>query len=362
MTGIVDSQRLVSIGYDTCAASCGRFMVVDHDVRESRCSVAGLHVISIQEAIDRHPHIRDRVFFKLVEPTKNEFTQVAAHRSPVGYYVYVEEGVRIHQPLQAAFLFGGSHPDQVIHNIIELGPGSELNIVNGCASASREESGRHIGITETVVGKQAHLGYTMIHNWGPGMEVYPVGAVVVEEGGSFISNYVAMEQAKKVVTFPKATVGRLASARFYSIIYGKPGSFFDTGAMVFLEGEDSTGEIVSRVVSDGGTVISRQMIAGTARGNIGHMECNGLLLDTTGVVHSIPELRGEHPDIDLSHEASIGRISNEELSYLMTRGLSMEQARSLIIRGFLDVKIEGLPPEVRSMVDDVIHRAMSGTI
>lgn len=358
----ISSDRLVSIGYDSCAASCGRFMVVDQDVRESHCLAEGIHVVPIAEALERYPHLKEKLFFKIVEPHRNEFTKTASRLDPVGYYVYVEEGATIHQPMQAAFLFKGGLPQQVIHNVIELAPGSSLNIVNGCASSSAENEGRHIGITETLVGKGAQLGYTMIHNWGRNMEVFPVGATIVEEGGSFISNYVAMEQAKRVVALPRARVHSHASARFYSIIYGRPGSFFDTGAVVELGGERSSAEIISRVVSEGGTVISRQRIDGIAPGCTGHMECSGLLLDDSGVVHSIPELFGSHPDITLSHEASIGRISDEELSYLMTRGLGRDQARSLIIRGFLDVRIEGLPDEVRSMVDEVIHKAMSGTI
>lgn len=132
--------------------------------------------------------------------------------------------------------------------------------------------------------------------------------------------------------------------------------------MTVLQGEGAGGEIVSRVVSEGGTVISRQMISGNVKGSIGHMECSGLLLNERGVIHSVPELRGEHPDINLSHEAAIGRISDEELSYLMTRGLSEEQARSLIIRGFLDIRIEGLPEKVQLLVDEIIDRSITGSI
>lgn len=358
----IDSDRLLTIGYDSCAASCGTFMVLDHTVLEKNSKIKGLHVIPLNEAFEQYSHVKDRLFFHLVDREKNEFTRLAAGSEPVGYYVLVDEGVRIEEPMQAAFLFGGTDPVQIIHNIIELRPGAMLNIVNGCTTSSGCHTGRHIGITETYLGRDSSLGYTMLHNWGKDMEVFPVGAAMVEEGAQYLSNYVAMTSVKKIVSYPTAFVKSHATARFYSIIYAREASCFDTGAKTVLEGDGAGGEIISRVVSEGGTVISRQMISGNTKGSIGHMECSGLLLNEKGVIHSVPELRGEHPDINLSHEAAIGRISDEELSYLMTRGLTEDQARSLIIRGFLDIKIHGLPLKVQALVEEIIDRSVSGSI
>ncbi|HOO36677.1 MAG TPA: SufD family Fe-S cluster assembly protein [Deltaproteobacteria bacterium] len=358
----IDSQRLIDIGYDSDIASCGNFMVLDHTILNQSSKIEGLQVIPLAQAFEIYPHVREKLFFNLVSADKNEFTKMASQADPVGYYVRVEEGVKIEEPLQAAFLFGTHGSTQLIHNIIELCDGAELNIVNGCTTAAHNHKGTHIGITETYLGKGSHLGYTMLHNWGNEIEVFPVGAVQVGEEARYISNYVAMTTVKKIVSYPVAYVERGASARFYSIIFARQGAYFDTGAMAVLAGEDAGGEIISRVVSEGGTVISRQMLSGNVPGTIGHMECSGLLLDENGVIHSIPELRGEHPDINLSHEAAVGKISSKELSYLMTRGLTEEQARSLIIRGFLDLKIEGLPAKVQALVDEIIERSIEGSI
>lgn len=358
----VDSQRLIDIGYDSDISSCGNFMVLDQTILNQSSKIEGLQVMPLAEAFEAFPHVREKLFFNLVSRDKNEFTKMAAQADPVGYYIRVEEGVRIEEPLQAAFLFGTQGSTQLIHNIIEVCDGAQLNIVNGCTTATHNHSGTHIGITETYMGKASHLGYTMLHNWGNGIEVFPVGAVRVGENARYISNYVAMTTVKKIVTYPVAYVEKGASARFYSIIYARQGAYFDTGAKAVLDGEDSGGEIISRVVSEGGTVISRQMISGNVPGAIGHMECSGLLLDENGIIHSVPELRGEHPDINLSHEAAVGKVSAKELSYLMTRGLTEEEARSLIIRGFLDIKIEGLPEKVQSMVDEIIGRSIEGSI
>jgi len=358
----LDTERLNTIGYDSCMTNCGNFLIMDQNIVEYANKIDGLSVLPLKEAMDIYPHIEKELLFGIVPKDKNEYTKLASQREPVGYYIRVEPGIRIEEPMQAAFMLGIDDSTQVIHNIVELCDGAGLNIVNGCTTSGHHITGRHIGITETYLHRGSNLGYTMIHNWGSGVEVFPVGASVVGEDASLISNYVAMTSIKRIETYPVATVHKKGNARFYSIIFAKGNSYFDSGAKLVLKGADSSGEIISRVVSDGGTVISRQMLCGNVAGSVGHMECSGLLLGNKGIIHSIPELRGEDPDVNLSHEAAVGKISRDELNYLMTRGLSEEQARSLIIRGFLDIKIEGLPDKVQALVDDVIERSVQGSI
>jgi len=358
----IDAQKLVDIGYDPGHSRCGSFMVVDHAILEQVSRIEGLTVMPLAQAFEKFPHVKEKLYFSLVHRDQNEHTLMAAENEPVGYYIRVEEGVYIDDPLQAAFLFETAGTTQIIHNIIELCEGARLNIVNGCATAHSQSAGTHIGITEIYLGRNSSLGYTMIHNWGMGVDVYPVSAIEVGENASYLSHYVGMTSVKKITSDPVAYVRKGASARFYSIIFAKPGSFFDMGARAILQGEGAGGEIISRVVSDGGTVISRQMLSGEQADTIGHMECSGLLLDDKGSIHSIPELKGGHPDVNLSHEAAVGKISSEEINYLMTRGLSEEQARSLIIRGFLDIRIEGLPSSVQALMEEVIARSVEGSI
>lgn len=358
MIPTISSERLEDIGYDRTAACSGHFLVLDHDIIESSKIIDGLEVLPLGEAFEKYPHVKDKLFFGLIDREKNEYTRQASELPPVGYYIRVEDGVTVEEPMQAAFLLALEGSTQVIHNIIELGRGARLHIVNGCTTAAHGRGGRHIGITETYLGEESSLGYTMLHNWGSQVEVYPSGAVAVGEGAHYISNYVAMTAVKKIVSNPVAYVKKGGSARFYSIIYARSGAYFDMGSQAALDGEEASGEIISRVVSEGGTVISRQMLTGNVAGAIGHMECSGLLINSEGVIHSIPELRGAHPDINLSHEAAVGKISSEELSYLRTRGLSEEQARALIIRGFLDLKIEGLPDKIQALIDEIISRSV----
>jgi len=356
-----ETSRLEEIGYGGLP-SCGNFLVMDASVLESMYAVDGLEVIPIFDAIEKYPRVREKLYFNLVDKNKSEYTRLASEAKPVGYYIRVEPGVKIDEPVQAAFMLGSTGSTQVIHNIIDLGQGSTLNILNGCTTSCQVFQGRHIGITEVYIAEGASLSYTMLHNWGENIEVYPVTGIRVDKDARLVSNYAAMTSVKKLVAYPTAWVEAGGSARFNSIIYSKNNSFFDMGARAVLEGEDSGAEIISRVVSEAGIVISRQMIEGKRPGCKGHMECSGLLLDENAVIHTIPELKGSHPDINLSHEAAVGRISSKELSYLMSRGLTEEEARSLIIRGFLDIGIEGIPPRIHDIIEDTIKKSVKGSV
>jgi len=356
-----ENSRLQDIGYGGLP-SCGNFFVMDASVLKSMYAVEGLEVLPISDAIEKYPRVRDELYFGLVQKDKNDHTHLASETKPVGYYIKVEPGVQIEDPVQAAFMLGSTGSTQVIHNIIDLGEGSGLNILNGCTTSCQVFKGKHIGITEIYLSKGADLSYTMLHNWGEDIEVYPVTGIRVDKDARFVSNYAAMTAVKKLVAYPTAWVEAGGSARFNSIIYSKNNSFFDMGASAVLNGEDSGAEIISRVVSEAGTVISRQMIEGRMPGCKGHMECSGLLLDEKAVIHTIPELKGSDPDINLSHEAAVGKISSKELSYLMARGLTEEEARSLIIRGFLDISIDGIPPRIHDIIEDTIKKSVKGSV
>lgn len=187
----------------------------------------------------------------------------------------------------------------------------------------------------------------MIHNWSPEIDVRPRTGIIVEEGGVFLNNYVIMKPVHSLQTNPLARcTGNDATVRFNSIIVATPGSSMDMGSQVMLNGEGSRTEIISRAITTGGDIVARGYIEGNAPGVKGHLECRGLILKGEGMIHAIPELKGTLAGIDLSHEAAVGKIAEEEVEYLMMRGLTRDEATSTIVRGFLRVDIEGLPPEL----------------
>jgi len=196
----------------------------------------------------------------------------------------------------------------------------------------------------------------MIHSWTPNIAVRPRSGIIVEEDGLFLSNYVVMKPVKSLQMYPVARcVGKNATVRFNSILVTPPGSTMDIGSRVFLNAEGARTEIISRAITIGGTIIARGYIEGSAPGVKGHLECRGLILQGEDLIHAIPELKGNLAGIDLSHEAAVGKIAEEEVEYLMSRGLTRTEATATIVRGFLRVDIEGLPSELNAELQRAVE-------
>jgi Fe-S cluster assembly scaffold protein SufB len=167
---------------------------------------------------------------------------------------------------------------------------------------------------------------------------------MIEENGLFLSNYVLMKPVRSLQMYPATKcVGENAVVRFNSILVAAPGSSLDVGSRAILNAKGAKTEIVSRAITTGGNIVARGYIEGNAPDVKGHLECRGLILMKEGTIHAIPELKGTLAGIDLSHEAAVGKIAEEEVEYLMARGLTRTEATATIVRGFLRVDIEGLP-------------------
>jgi Fe-S cluster assembly scaffold protein SufB len=166
---------------------------------------------------------------------------------------------------------------------------------------------------------------------------------------------VLLKKVKSVQSYPTIHLnGEGAVARFNSVIVTPEGSHVDTGNRIVLNAPNTRGEIISRTITTGGTIIARGEIIGNDVPARGHLECKGLILGDGGIIHAIPELQGCKPGVELSHEAAVGKIAQEEIEYLMARGLDEDEATSTIVRGFLNVEIMGLPEELRQSIDKTI--------
>jgi len=353
-----DIQRLQKVGYDSSGTvpRAGTFLTKDHELVSSETKEKGLEIIPLKTALEKYPWVEDLVF-GLVSKEKDNYTREVAQRTPVGYFIRAFPGAKITIPVQSCFFIKTARFSQMVHNIIVAEPNSELHIITGCTTASYIKQGSHLGVTEFYVKENARLSYTMIHDWAPQVRVFPRSVAMIESGGVFISNYIALTSAEMVQMYPLATVKRRGIVRFNSIIYAPQGAHFDLGAAAKLVEPEARGEIISRVVSDGGEVTARGYLEGGAANTRGHMECSGLLLQDGGFIHAVPELRGSFPSTNLSHEAAVGKIADEEIHYLMTRGLDEDAAISLIVRGFLDVRLKGLPPKLQHTIDTMIEKA-----
>ncbi|OYT27417.1 MAG: hypothetical protein B6U97_01800 [Candidatus Altiarchaeales archaeon ex4484_96] len=309
-----------------------------------------------KDALDKYSWLQDYLW-DIIEPDKDEVTKSVFEEFGGGYFIRIMAGARVEFPLQSCLMISGKKVKQKVHNIVIAEEGSEARIITGCSMHTKAERGEHLGVSEFFIKKDAKLNYTMIHNWSEQMKVRPRSATRLEENATFISNYILLSPVKDLQMYPMVYCeGVNAKTELNSIVYARGESRVDIGSGVVFNAAGCRGEIVSRVMAkENSNVKARAIIRGNASPAKGHLECKGLLLDDTSVIHAIPELVGARKDVDLSHEAAVGKIAEKEITYLMSRGLSRDDATSVIVRGFLDVDILGLPPnlqqEISSMVD-----------
>lgn len=340
----------------------GSFVQIDGTVVHREALEKGLEILSTREALEKYDWLWD-YYWKAVAVDADKYTAAVELHPFDGYFMRAMPGSRTIYPLQACLYIREPRFVQRVHNIIIAEEGSELHIITGCASRHEIEMGLHLGVSEFYVKKNAKITFTMVHNWAEGMDVRPRSGILVEEGGLFMSNYVIMEPVRTLQLHPTARlVGEGAVARFHSILVAQPESELDVGSRVVLAAPGCSAEIVSRAVTKGGFIAARGHMRGEVSGVKAHLECRGLILDEGGAIYAVPELEGRAAGIDLSHEAAVGKIAQEEVEYLMARGLSEEEAVSTIVRGFLNVRIEGLPPllerEMRRMMEISQEKAL----
>jgi Fe-S cluster assembly scaffold protein SufB len=348
-----DRQKLLNVGFDADEKErSATFTLFNHSAMQTEKVAKGVELISIADAIKKYPEIVERYLWKLVQKDKDEYTKSAAEAEPAGYFIRVKKGHKAVLPLQACFFIKAERFKQMVHNLIIMEEDSSLNIINGCATADYVNEGMHIGVTEIFLEKNSYLSYTMIHDWSKEVEVRPRTGIDVEEGATFVSNYISIKRSKITQSYPTCVLkGEGSTGIFNSLIYAPEESVYDVGARVILEGSGAKAEVISRTISGGGTIIARGELIGKKKDVKAHLECSGMLLNEHGSIQAIPILEAHHPDVDMSHEASVGKIAEEEIYYLMARGIPEEKAVSLIVRGFLDTKILGLPPYLEKEVE-----------
>jgi Fe-S cluster assembly scaffold protein SufB len=350
-------DRLAQVGVvsDSSQPRSGTILQVDNSVVMNTCGYEGVEIMSTRQAMRKYSWLKD-YFWNAVPVDTDKYTSHVELNQGDGYFIRALPGSKCVYPVQACIYLDKKNLAQSVHNIIIAEEGSEMHIITGCTTASGEDPGLHLGVSEFYIKKGAKVSFTMIHNWNPNIAVRPRTGVIVEEDGVFLNNYVIMKQVNSLQTNPLARcVGRNALVRFNSVVVAPPGSSIDMGAQVILEAPESKTEIISRAITSGGDIISRGYIEGRAPDVKGHLECRGLILGEKGMIYAIPELKGLIAGIDLSHEAAVGKIAEEEVEYLMMRGLTRGEATATIVRGFLRVEIEGLPDQLNQELKKAIE-------
>ncbi|MGQ9691586.1 MAG: SufB/SufD family protein [Thermoproteota archaeon] len=354
-TGVEGSETLLeSVGIDLGEKNrSGSYYQVDNRAIYASNRQSGLTVKPLSEALN-HPENLD-YYWRTVPVDTDKYTAAAFLGEKEGYFIKVGDGVDVATPVQACLLLKTPGLIQAPHNIVVVGENSKLHVITGCVMM-REETGLHIGISEFYVKKGGTLTFTMIHSWGRKTHVRPRTVAYVEEEGVFISHYINTSPVSSLQTYPVAYLnGKRSRAHLSSVIMGRGSSQIDAGGAIELEAPGGSGEILSRIIgSENSLVTARARVVGVAQSVKGHVECRGLLLSNTSRIDAIPELEARVQDVQLTHEAAIGRIAEEELLYLMARGFTGDEAKSIIVRGFLQVEMSGLPENLKKYLESVL--------
>jgi uncharacterized protein len=355
----IDIENIALSGFDKSEKSRGgSFVQQDNRVLISRSLFKGVEILDIDQALKSDSRVKE-----LYGASFASLNKKFPEDTEGGYFIRVKRGSKVELPIQACLYLKKRNFKQRVHNIILVEEDASAHLITGCAASKATDEADHLGISEFYIERGGYLNFSMIHSWHKDIDVKPMSIALVEEGGVFISNYISLRPVKNIAMYPTAVLrGRGSKASFNSLILSHPGTVQDIGSRVILQSPDTSAEITSRAVSLGGKVIARGDLKAKAKDVKAHLECRGLIISDKGLIHAIPELETEFRDVEMSHEAAIGKISKEEIEYLCSRGFSQDQAQSIIVRGFMDVEILALPDILKKEIKDLEEKTLGGTV
>ncbi len=304
-------------------------------------------------------------FMKLVKPNDHKFAALHGAVWSGGSFVYVPKGVSVEIPLQSYFRLNAPGAGQFEHTLIIVDEGANLHFIEGCSAPKYNVANLHAGCVELFVGKHARLRYSTIENWSKNMYNLNTKRALVEEGG--VMEWVSGSFGSRVSYLYPMTIlkGKRSRMEFTGITFAGKGQNLDTGAKVVHSGEDTSSYINTRSISkDGGTSTFRSsvVVAKEARHAKAAVSCQSLMLDSESRSDTIPAMDIRCSDANVGHEAQIGSISDEAVFYLMSRGMSEEDARACIVSGFADNVSKELPLEYAVEMNNLIRLEMKGSI
>ena len=304
-------------------------------------------------------------FMKLVPPTDHKFAALHGAVWSGGSFVYVPPGVSVEIPLQSYFRLNAPGAGQFEHTLILVDEGADLHFIEGCSAPKYNVANLHAGCVELYVGKNAKLRYSTIENWSKNMYNLNTKRARVEEGGKV--EWVSGSFGSHVSYLYPMTIlaGKGARAEFTGVTFAGNGQNLDTGCKMVHSAPETTSYVSTRSISKSGgesTFRSSVVINKQAKDSKAAVSCQSLMLDAESRSDTIPAMDVRTSQADVGHEAQIGRISDEAVFYLMSRGVPEEEARALIVSGFAENVSKELPLEYAVEMNNLIRLEMKGSI
>ncbi|MBE6081954.1 MULTISPECIES: Fe-S cluster assembly protein SufB [Tissierellales] len=338
--------------------------VVYHNIKEELVK-QGVIYTDMETAVRDYEDIVKAHFMKCVPPTDHKFVALHGAVWSGGSFVYVPEGVQVDIPLQSYFRMNAPGIGQFEHTLIIVEKGARVHFIEGCSAPKYNVNNLHAGCVELFIGEGATLRYSTIENWSKNMYNLNTKRALVEKNGTI--EWVTGSFGSKVsMLYPMSVLkGEGAKCEFTGITFAGKGQYLDTGCKVVHAAPHTYSNVNSKSISkSGGVAIYRDVIKinKEAHHSKSTVSCESLMLDNISRSDTIPVMDILNDEVDLGHEAKIGRISDESIFYLMSRGLSEEEARAMIVRGFVEPISKELPLEYAVEMNNLIKLELEGTI
>jgi Fe-S cluster assembly protein SufB len=325
----------------------------------------GILFCSMDTAVTEYPDLVQQYFMnKCVPPQDNKFSALHGAIWSGGSFVYVPPGVKLDLPLQAYFRMEGANEGTFEHTLI-TDEGSDVNYIEGCTAQTYSVNSMHSAVVEIFVKEGAKARYTTVQNWSKDVYNLNTKRAVVEEEGT-VEWVGGSMGAKYVMLYPGSfLLGPRARADHLNVGVASGGVWKDTGAKVMHLAPETTSNILAKSISkDGGIMGYRGLVrmGHNSQGSKAHVQCDGLMMDPYSRSDTWPDIQIQNPHVTVAHEAVVGKISDDQLFYLRSRGLSEEEAAAMIVNGFIEPVTKELPMEYAVELNRLIQLEMIGSI
>lgn len=338
--------------------------VVYSKVRED-LEKLGVIFCSTDQALREHPQLFRKYFSTIVPPEDNKFAALNSAVWSGGSFVYVPKGVEVPIPLQAYFRINASQVGQFERTLIIADEGSKVHYIEGCSAPQFSQDSLHTAVVEVIALEGAHVRYTTLQNWWN--NVYNlVTKRAIAHRNAYVEWLDANIGSKITMKFPSVYLaGENSKADMLSIAFAGEGQEQDAGAKAIHMAKNTKSTIISKSISKGGGKTTYRGLVRVDKGCTGvksNVVCDALLLDEKSVSDTVPYMEINEKKVSIGHEASVGRVNEEQLFYLMSRGLSEQEAVGMIVRGFFECFTKQLPLEYAVEFNRLIDLEMEGSV
>ncbi len=338
--------------------------VVYHSIQEDMVK-QGVIYTDMETAIREHEDLVREYFMKLVPPKDHKFAALHGAVWSGGSFVYVPAGVHVKMPLQSYFRLNAAGAGQFEHTLIIVEPGASLHFIEGCSAPKYNVTNLHAGCVELYVKEGARLRYSTIENWSRNMMNLNTKRALVEKDG--IIEWVSGSFGSHVSCLYPCSIlhGENARCEFTGVTFASKGQDLDTGASVICAAPHTSANINTRTISKaGGKATYRSAVKVTKNAPYAKcsVNCESLMLDNESRSDTLPVMDIEGDAAEVGHEAKIGRISDEAIFYLTSRGIDEDEARAMIVRGFVEPIAKELPLEYAVEMNNLVNIELEGTM